>query len=130
MQNIISDIVGYIESKVTLIATPVYYDMFATASGDAVMVRAIPGDPGEVRYFDGSRSGGFPFSVYARSANSETAYNQLCQIIAALDMRNMPLTDELRVSVVANASPALVQKVEGGDYTYTAGFRLDYFTEV
>lgn len=130
MQNIISDIVAYIESKVTIIATPIYYDMFATASGDAVMVRVIPGDPGEIRYFDGSRAGGFPFSVYARSDDGEKAYNQLCEIVAALDMKNMPLTDELRVSVAANASPALVQRVEGGDYTYMAGFRLDYFTEV
>jgi hypothetical protein len=130
MQNIISDIVAYIGNNVSLIATPIYYDMFATPSGDAVMVRALPGNPGEIRYFDGSRSGGFPFSVFARSASSQTAYDQLCEIIAALDMTNMPLTDELRVSVEATASPSLVQRVEGGDYTYTAGFRLDYFTEV
>ena len=80
MKNIIDDLSRYITSKTTLIATPLYIDLFPTPDGDAVMIRANPGQPVERRYFDSSRKGQFPFSVYARSADSGKAYNQLCEL--------------------------------------------------
>lgn len=128
MQNIINDLASYITANTTLIASPLYIDMIPTSEGDAVMIRANPGQPVENRYMSGSRCGQFPFSLFARSPNSETAYNQLCSLIPILDLDEVQLTDETQVTIVPTSNPSLVQKIEAGDYIYTAGFRLDYFT--
>ena len=126
MKNIIDDIKSYIERSVTLIASPLYIDQIPTAEGDAVMIRANPGQPVEVRYFDSSRTGAFPFSIYARSNDSGKAYNQLCDLMPILDMKGVQLTAETMVSIEPTSNPSLVLKTEAGEYTYIAGFQLDY----
>lgn len=128
MKNIIADLAAYITAHATMLGSLVYIDSFITESGDAMMIRANPGNPVEVRYIDGSRDGQFPFSVYARSDDSENAYNVLCDLFKTLDLTDVELTDETLVSVSPTSNPSLVQKTEAGDYTYTAGFRLNYFT--
>lgn len=129
MKNIIADIAAYITENLTYIGDQVYIDLFPTPTGDATMVRANPGTPTEKRYFDGSRKGQFPFSIYARSDDGGKAYDLLCTYIAGLDLKDVRLTDETLVTIEPTSNPALVQKTEGGDYTYLAGFRLDYFTQ-
>lgn len=129
MKNIIADIAGYISDHTALIAEPLWIDMIPTETGDAVMIRAIPGNPVETRYLDGSRDGQFPFSLYCRSNDGEKAYDQLCDLLPVLDLQDVYLTNETLVTIVPTSNPSLVQKTEGGDYTYTAGFRLNYFTE-
>lgn len=128
MKNIINDLAVYIANATALIAEPLYIDMIPTDTGDAVMIRANPGQPVETRYIDGSRDGQFPFSLYCRSNDSEKAYNQLCDLMDVLDLQDVYLTDETLVTIVPTSNPSLVQKTEAGDYTYTAGFRLNYFT--
>jgi hypothetical protein len=128
MKNIIADLAAYITAHASILGTLVYIDMIPTDTGDAMMIRANPGNPVEVRYLDGSRDGQFPFSVYARSDDSGKAYNVLCDLFKTLDLTDVQLTDETLVSVIPTSNPSLVQKTEAGDYTYTAGFRLNYFT--
>ena len=129
MKNIIADLAAYITAHSTILGPLVYIDMIPTDSGDAMMIRANPGNPVEERYLDGSRDGQFPFSLYCRSNDGEKAYNHLCDILPVLDLQDVYLTNETLVTIVPTSNPSLVQKTEGGDYTYTAGFRLNYFTE-
>jgi len=128
MKNIIADLAAYITEHSTILGQLVYIDMIPTDTGDAMMIRANPGNPVEVRYLDESRDGQFPFSVYTRSDDSGKAYNALCDLFPVLDLQDVQLTDETLVSVEPTSNPSLVQKTEAGDYTYTAGFRLNYFT--
>ena len=128
MKHIINDLASYIVNATALIAEPLYIDMIPRETGDAVMIRANPGQPVETRYLDGSRDGAFPFGLYARSNDGEKAYNQLCDLLEILDLQEVCLTDKTVVTIVPTSDPSLVQKTEAGDYTYTAGFRLNYFT--
>lgn len=128
MKNIIADLAAYITAHATILGTLVYIDMIPTDTGDAMMIRANPGNPVETRSYSKSRHGQFPFSVYARSDDSEKAYNSLCALINILDLEDVNLTDETLVTIEPTSNPSLVQKIEAGDYTYIAGFRLTYFT--
>jgi hypothetical protein len=129
MKNIIADIAAYITAHASILGSLVYIDMIPTDTGDAMMIRANPGNPVETRSYSKSRHGQFPFSVYARSDDSGKAYDALCALINVLDLEEVNLTDETLVTIEPTSNPALVQKTEGGDYTYLAGFRLDYFTQ-
>lgn len=128
MKNIIADLAAYITAHSSILGSLVYIDMIPTETGDAMMIRANPGNPVEKRYIDGSRDGHFPFSVYTRSDDSEKAYNTLCDLFPVLDLQDVQLTDEVLLSVEPTSNPSLVQMTEAGDYTYTAGFRLNYLT--
>ena len=128
MKNIIVDLAAYITAHSTILGQIVYIDMIPTDSGDAMMIRASPGNPVEQRSYSKSRCGQFPFSVYARSDDSAKAYDTLCALINILDLEEVNLTDETLVTIEPTSNPSLVQKIEAGDYTYIAGFRLTYFT--
>jgi len=128
MKLILADLSAYITAHLTVYSLPIYMNVFPTSTGEAVMMRADPGNPVETRYLDGSRTGAFPFSIFARSADSQKAYDQLCDMQSALDIADVDLTDETRVSIVPTSQPTLVQRTEAGESTYTAGFRLEYFT--
>ena len=127
MKLILDNIITFLTAKVVLYSA-VFIDMFPTIDGDSLMIRADPGRPVETRYMNESRAGQFDFSFYARSEDGKKAYEQLCDIQSALDLKMFPLTTLTLVSIEPTSGPSLVQKTEAGQYTYTAGFRLDYFS--
>lgn len=128
MKNIIDDLAAYITAHASILGSLVYIDMIPTDTGDAMMIRANPGNPVETRSYSKSRHGQFQFSVYARSDDSGKAYDTLCELIKILDLEEINLTDETLVTIEPTSNPSLVQKIEAVDYTYIAGFRLTYFT--
>lgn len=123
--TILQEINAYLLTKITPYSE-IQLDAFTGAS-DEVMVRNDPSQAVERRYMDGSRSGQFQFSYYAKSMVQETARQQLDAIVDALNLPSFTdISGTLSAQITVVTSPAFVSKSENLESIYTAGFRLDY----
>lgn len=124
--NILNEVNAYLIKKITPYST-IYLDVFPNDSVEEVMARNDPSTAAETRYMDGSRVGTFNFSYYAKSANSETARNQLENIIAALDFKELStISNGTSIKLEAATTPAFVSKSEAGEVIFVSSLRLEY----
>lgn len=93
---------------------------------ESICLRMDPGTPLEKRYMDGKRVGRTLFSLYCKSDSSETAVNQLWVYINGLDGKNIPLTDNVSISIEPLTEPHFVSQEENGALVYTASFGMQY----
>jgi len=124
--NILNDVNAFLLTKITPYSV-IYLDAFPGDAGEEIMARNDPSQAVETRYFDGSRTGVFQFSYYAKSKTQETARLQLESIIAALDFKELTtITGGKAVRLEAATTPAFVEKTEAGEVIFVTSLRLEY----
>jgi hypothetical protein len=127
---ILESVIDWVESKVTLYASPIYIDFFPTETGEMVMFRHDPSQATETRYMDKTRTGSFIFSIYCRSAESDVARSALDTLIDLLDLPEFfPIDPGCNIKCEALTTKVPVQKTDLNEYVYTASLGLEYYTE-
>jgi len=106
-------------------------DTFYTESSERFMIRQDPSIAVETRYFDGSRTGSFAYSIYAKSMNAQTAVARLFEVENLLDI---PEGFDLEIGIqgIKNEivqSSHFVTKTDKDEKIYTSSFMLDYYME-
>jgi len=127
--RIIDTLATFIDRHSTTAITDV--DTFYTESSERFMIRQDPSSAVETRYFDGSRTGSFAYSIYAKSMDAQTAVAMLFEVEKLLDI---PEGFDLEIGIqgIKNEivqSAHFVTKTDKDEKIYTSSFMLDYYME-
>lgn len=130
MFNILAEVNNFLDSKLSLYSTPIYFEVFPDSTVPVIMVRSEPGDYKQVSYMDGSRTGVQNFAYYCRSNDMEQAKNQLADILEVLDIPEMiNLTETCQVKIEPKTNIVFVGNTDDGQYIFTASLGLEYYKE-
>lgn len=124
MRNIIADVKTWISAHVTLYGK-ITMDAFGS-DVESLMIRGDPSTVREVPYIDGSCIGLQQASIYARSKNPATAIAALQAIGKAVELKDIPLTDVVTVTVTQLTDPNMVSKEDTGVFVYTMALNISY----
>ena len=127
--RIIDTLTTFIERHSATSITDV--DTFYTESSERFMIRQDPSSAVETRYFDGSRTGSFAYSIYAKSMNAQTAVAMLFEVEKLLDIP-IGLHLETGIQAIKNEivqSAHFITKTDKDEKIYTSSFLLDYYME-
>lgn len=127
MKDLRNKVADYIDTLSLYSIT--YLDVFPTTPIEAVMLRAMPSTAKETAYMDGSAEGSVSFNIYARSKTQNTAVSALDKIVKALDCPQIELEEGLYIVAQPTTFPALVQKTDAGEYTYSCAIKINYTWE-
>jgi hypothetical protein len=124
---VLKDIRTFITQNLTPYAN-IDIDLLPT-SGEAIILRNDPANSKPTTYFDKSSIGIINFSIYARSKNGNTAYEQVEAIVKLLDIpRGINITDDKKLFIKCEqvSSITLIDQSEQGEYTYYAALTFEY----
>lgn len=124
MVSILSDLKGYITNNFDNYET-VLTDLLDDGN-ESICLRIEPGNPAEKRYLNGVRVGRTNFSLYCKSLSKSKAIDQLWDYINGLDLKGIPLTDNLSITTEPLTEPHFVSVNEDGAMVYTASFGMQY----
>ena len=125
MMNIIVELVAYINSNLNPYSNLVI-DFFQ-GKLEEIMIRHEPSQIKEVQYFDGSRIGGFNFSLHTKSLNGKKATDQLYSFIDQLDLKGgLDLNPLLTVKIEPVTSVRFISKTDKNEFIYSSSFKLEY----
>lgn len=124
MVSIVEDLKNYIKANFTNYAT-VQTDVLSS-DDESICLRIDPSNVADKRYMNGDRFGITNFSMYCKSESKGTAINQLNSYINGLDLKEVPLTDNITISTEPVTEPHFVSQADDGALIYTAAFKLQY----
>jgi hypothetical protein len=126
MTDILSRVNAYVLTKITPYA-PIFLNGFQKLTSEEITAIQDPSQGTTKRYLDGSRTGQFNFTYYAKSTDQRKARKQIDDIISVLDFQAFTEIDNV-TSVICEVinTTFFKEKSDSLEWVFIGSMRIEY----